>query len=217
MDDHPSEVTDRAGAGDRLLPTRLLVACGIAAPIILAVGTFLSGLTWEGYSHQAQMISELGGQDAPVPALQNFVFFLVGTLVVAFSVSLYRATRSRWGTLLVGYFGMTLLALPVFPCDPGCAFETSTGIAHNVVALIGFVAVIAGIAVFSKQLAWRRYTQLSALLAVGAFTLFVVWNVSIGMGFEDQSGSLQRLFIGSIFLWVFLVAIRLRRVEWSST
>lgn len=75
----------------------------MAAPIVLIFGVCIASLTWDGYSHQAQMISELGGVEAPIPTVQNFVYFLVGSLVVAFAMGLNAATRSRWGSVFLGY------------------------------------------------------------------------------------------------------------------
>lgn len=41
--------------------------------------------------------------------------------------------------------------------------------------------------------------------------MLLIWIAAIGMGFESQSCTLQRIFIGSIFLWIFLVGLRLLR------
>lgn len=51
--------------------TRTLLRCGIAAPILYFATVIATSLTWPGYSHVTQYVSELGSAEAPYPWLFN--------------------------------------------------------------------------------------------------------------------------------------------------
>ena len=98
------------------------------------------------------------------------------------------------------------------PCDSGCEFVTTVGSAHNVTGLLAFLSAIAGVLVLSRRLpaesaAYRVY---SVATAVAGFVSLVLW-IALGKvaRIPAMNGSLQRVFAGTILLWIEVTAIRL--------
>ncbi len=205
---------------------KLLALCGIAAPIIFVILMTVAGFLYEGYSHVRQAGSELGGVEAQYPIVQNANFFVVGILVIAFAFGLHRGIGdgkgSKLGPILVGIFGIITVAQAFLPCDPGCEFQTLTGIMHNLTGLGSFLALCGGILVISRRLKgdpnWQSYRRYSLITGVAALVSLVAWiGVSKAAGVDAVNGVLQRVFIGIVLLWIEVVAIRLFRLSGQSS
>ncbi len=201
---------------------RLLALCGIAAPIIFAILMTVAGFLYEGYSHATQAISELGGVEAQYPIVQNANFFVFGILVVAFAFGLHRGigggSGSKLGPVLVGVFGIITVAQAFLPCDPGCDWKSLIGTLHNSTGLSSFLALCIGILVTSRRLKgdlnWQFYRGYSLITGIAALVSLVAWiGISKAAGVDAVNGVLQRVFIGIVFLWIEVVAIRLFRLS----
>ena len=203
----------------RLNPRGLALA-GLVAPAVLVLGVVVAGLTWPGYSHRSQNISDLGGTEALHPSLLNVTLFLFGLLVVTFAVALHqtRADRghTRAGALLVGYFGAMATVQGLTPCTPGCAEGTPTDLLHGLAATTGLLAVAIGMLPF-----WRRtrsapdqsfHGTLSARTGVLTLGLLVAWVIAAGVDPELlHAGVLQRVLITVVLIWLAATAVGLHR------
>jgi hypothetical protein len=196
----------------------ILSLCGIAAPAAFALLVIIAGAYYPGYSHVTQAISELGGVEAQHPLIQNVNFFISGVLIVAFALGLYRnlngAVRSALGAALVGAFGLVAVAHAFLPCDAGCEFVSTVGSVHNVTGLAGFLSVIAGVFVISLAFAvdpnWGAYRGYSLMTAVAGFASLVLWiALAKAARIHIMNGSLQRVFAGTMFLWIGVIGARL--------
>ena len=205
----------------RKIPNRMLAYLalgGMAAPFIFAVLVTVGGALSEGYSHGSQAISELGGVDAEHPFIQNANFFVVGVLITAFAFGLHqsigRGRGSKLGPILIGIFGIIATAHAFLPCDTGCEFETVIGTMHNVTGMVGFLAVTTGIVSISRRVRedphWRSYAAYSLFTGLAALVAIILWiGVSKAAGVDAANGSLQRVFVGIVFLWIGVMATRL--------
>ncbi len=205
---------------------KLLAVCGIAIPIIFVILMIVAGFLYEGYSHATQAVSELGGVEAQYPIVQNANFFIVAILIVAFAFGLHRGIGggkgSRLGPILVGIFGIITVPQAFLPCDPGCGWESFTGALHNLTGLSGFLAVCIGILVTARRFKgdpnWQSYRRYSLITGVAALVSLVAWiGISKAAGVDAVNGVLQRVFIGIVFLWIEVVAIRLFRLSGQSS
>lgn len=196
----------------------ILSLCGIAAPIVFTLLVIIAGTYYPGYSHVTQAISELGGVEAKNPLIQNANFFISGVLIVAFALGLYRnlagARRSAFAATLVGAFGLVSVAHAFLPCDAGCEFVSTVGSVHNVTGLAGFLSVIAGVFLISRIVAvdpnWESYRGYSIMTAVGGLASLVLWiALAKAARIQIMNGSLQRVFAGTILLWIEVIAVRL--------
>ncbi len=202
---------------------RVLALCGVAAPVLFAVLVVAGGLFYEGYSHVSQAVSELGGVEAEHPIVQNLNFSLTGLLIMALAAGLYGAFGPRnapvAGLLLIGFFGLnTTVAQPILPCDPGCDWQTLTGILHNATGLTSFLAMIAGILLvsrhFRKDTAWRAVATPSVLTGVAALLALIAWiGIAKAAEVESLNGALQRVYVAIVLGWTGAAGLWLLRVS----
>jgi Na+/H+-translocating membrane pyrophosphatase len=90
-----------------------LAVSGPVAASVFVIGTVVASLTWRGYDHGVQPLSDLGGTAAPAPVIQNLTFVLFGVAVVTLGVGLWAARLRRGVAVLVGVFGAAMAALSV--------------------------------------------------------------------------------------------------------
>jgi len=84
---------------------RTLLKIGIAAPILYFATAIGASLTWPGYSHVTQYVSELGSAAAPYPMLFNVGIVATGVAGVlgGLGVALhFVGQRRRWSGALAG-------------------------------------------------------------------------------------------------------------------
>lgn len=197
----------------------LLALCGVAAPIIFAILLTVAGIFYEGYSHVAQAVSELGGVEARYPFIQSTSFFVIGVLFLGFALALHKGIGggrgSKLGPALVGVFGVSAgIGNALLPCDPGCEFQTLTGTMHNLTGMGGFIAAIAGIFVITRRLRkdpqWHSFYRFSWITGFVVLASLLLWiGVAKAAEVNSVNGLLQRLFVLVWFAWVEVMALRL--------
>jgi hypothetical protein len=223
---------------ERLAHRRLALA-GLVAPAVLVLGVVAASLTWPGYDHRTQNISDLGGIDAPSPALLNATLVLFGVLVVAFSVALRQNGAARVGAtrvgatrvgatrvgatrvgatrvLLVGYFGVTAVVQGFTPCSAGCIEGTGTDLIHVLAATTGFLAVAVALLSFARgggsDAGGSSHRAWSAWLGWLTLGFLVAWFVAAGVDPERlHAGVLQRSLVAVVLLWLTATAVSLLR------
>src|SRR5512136_1356345 len=195
---------------------RYAATCGIVGPILHTLVVFVLGILTPGYSQATQLMSELGENGAPYALAMNLGgFLLLGVLLLIFSFGLHAALRpsraSRAGALLVVFAGLTYIGEALFSCDRGCVPVTFGGSAH---LLIGEIAVfVAVLASYTLALAmrpdgrWNGYWQYSAATGILVILLIPLFPV-----FVCVTGVVQRLVVGVILLWLFVIALRAYRI-----
>jgi hypothetical protein len=167
---------------------RTLLSCGIGAgPLYIAV-VALQALTRDGFDIRRHAASLLSNGDLGWIQIANFV--VTGLLTIAAAIGIRRVLRSQpggtWGPRLIGVYGTGLVAAGVFVADPAFGFPVGTpegppaavswhGVAHFVVAAVGFFALIAACFVFARRFAasgqrrWTVYSAGTGVLYLGAF------------------------------------------------
>ena len=202
----------------------------MVAPILFVLALAVFGFLREGYSHVSDAITDLQEVGSPNMAGINATFTLMGLMVLAFSVGLYRgAGPGRWvkvGSLLVFVIGLGHVIGSVFPDDyscpsPGCNAWAANG--HTVGILMEVFTIPIAVLVFSRGLgrdaAWRRYRTYSLVTGIVALALLALFFASA----ENDTtvlgrwgGAIQRLYFASWFLWTGVMAIRLFRLSGRS-
>src|SRR5262245_55834790 len=145
-----------------------LLAAGVVAGPLFAVGSVVLALTRPGFDpvrHPASLLSV-----GALGWLQIANFVVSGALFVAAAVGVRRAlagTRAgTWGPVLLGAFGVSVVAGGVFVADPALGFPPGTpagvpaqmswhAMLHSVAPVAAFLALSLACFVF----AWRSMKQ----------------------------------------------------------
>lgn len=199
---------------------RAAALCGLAAPVVFAVGLVLGDLVQpDPFDPAHNDISHLGAQTATSPWLYNQVGAnLTGLLVVCLALGLWSALGPGWaarlgsaGLLVVGV-GMVLDGFFRLDCQGGidvpCANSSWHATAHRVESGITGTALLLTPLVlafaFRARPGWRS-AWIPTLLALPAIIATGAAFASIGEGAASRAGSV------AWFLWLGFVAHRLWR------
>ncbi len=231
--DNTSLVFDQKGEGRRTHAitklTRLLLICGlIAGPFYIVVG-LIQALTRPGFNILRHDLSLLANGGLGWIQITNFV--VTGLLVVAFAIGLRRALPAGpgriWGPILLGIYGIGLIAAGFFTADPAFGFPPGTsasahtiswhGLLHIITAGIGFLGLIAACFVLvrrftsQKQRGWAAYSLATGVIFFAAFV-----GVATGSG---QTWSVISFWIGVVFAWTWIwtLAMKLLREHTSAS
>ncbi len=168
------------------LTNALLTGGVLAGPIYIIVG-ILQILIRPGFDLTRHELSLMSNGDLGWIQISNFI--LTGLLVIAGAIGIRRLLHGKkagtWGALLVGLYGLGLIAAGIFVADPMNGFPLGTpatantiswhGLLHFVTAAIGFVGLIAACFVFARrfgslqQRGWAIYSALTGILFFAAF------------------------------------------------
>ena len=201
----------------------LLTSSMLAGPIYIIAGA-AQLLTREGFDitrHPLSMMS-LGGLGWI--QIANFIF--TGLLVIAGAIGMGRLARSgkssRWGSLLLGIYGLGVLGGGIFITDPALGFPPGTpntypqtmswhGLLHFIFGQVGFLALIAASFVFARYFAknglrgWAIFSTLT-----GAVFLFAIMATVATAGGDGSVWALLALYAAVILAWVWLSALSYR-------
>lgn len=198
--------------------------CGLVAPILWAAMIVITGELRPGFDHVAQYISELGERGSSTEFPMRYGGFVTTGLMhvgyaLAFYITVNRATQRSRLTLLVALLialnGLGRIGAGIFACEPGCAApDVLSQRLHSQSATIAFLA-IAGAALLGAILfrSARRLRSLSAysLVSGGAGLIFLAL-MSASEATHAYTGLYERLASGVLTLWIFVTALRLRRI-----
>jgi Protein of unknown function (DUF998) len=201
--------------------TKGLLACGVVAgPLFVAVAV-LQALTRDGFDLGRHPLSLLSLGALGWIQIANFV--VAGLLAVAFAVGLRRVLHpgrgGTWGPLLIGAYGVGLVAGGVFLADAGAGFPPGApagapeqlswhGILHDAGHLLAFLSLIGACFVLARRFAalgqrgWAGYCVATgvALLVLMAWpdrdTVIVQLAVAIVLGWAWLSVLAARLLTG---------------------
>ena len=198
---------------------RMLLACGIAVPLLYAVADLVAGMQWKGYSFRDQTISELGAIGAPSRALFSVLLVVVYALMVAFGVGVRKVAGGNRRLRVVGglLVGLGLLALTVGQFAAMRSRGTDQGSAGALHLMEGMVAMLMtftamGIAATAFGQRFRYYTIATILLALGfgAWASLEVPQVEEGLA-TPWLGVKERIFWYGYQSWFAVLALRLLR------
>ena len=190
-------------------------------PILTVVGIVLGGLLWDGYSHRTQVISDLGGAQAPYSAVQNVSFLVGGLLVVVFAVGLRRGLGhgrgARLGPALIATFGVAWSSMALLPCTTiMCEGEAAVDGLHLLIINLGVLAFALATLLIWRGIRhrqdWRGLSGYTALTGIATLVLMVATFTAAAVDPETLSvGAVQRVKAAVILVWIAVVSLRLLR------
>jgi hypothetical membrane protein len=199
---------------------------GVLGPALFSVMVVICGALRPGYSHVEEFISALGAQGSTHAALMNYGGFVPsGILIAVFGLSLLGVMPRRFSSMaiaiLVAAFGVGVAMAGLYSCDPGCSQPpvTRAGIIHDRVSPMAFLSMLMAMTIssvgFRRVTAFRSLWAFSSLSSLAALVFFVGLVVSFESG--GPVGLWQRLFLGTVFTWCAVVALRHSSHEWSGS
>ena len=208
--------------GRRGTVQKVLLACGIVAPLVYLASDVIAGMRWAGYSFRDQTISELNAIGAPTRALTIALGLVSYAFLIAFGVGVWRSAavnrRLRVaGGALVALGVSALWAVPFASMHVREAEESFTDTLHLVsggiagpllLVIIGF-----GAAAFGKG--YRLYSIATIVVVLA----FVAWFGMDGSRVAENLatpwiGVKERIYVYAYQLWLVVFAIAL---TWRAT
>lgn len=201
--------------------TRLLLLCGIVAPLVYLATVIAGAAAVPQYSHIAMAVSALAQRGTPHPLVIEIGFSLSAVLSAAFGFGIWKTAGDRdgalhlSGALLIAYGIVALMIAVAFPMDPAGGEMTLPGVMHLVLvglsAMILLAAILLAGFAFGRATPWfRAYSVVSALLMLlgGGFAY-----VSVQRGLP-LSGLAERIMLAAYLVWILVfAAMLLRRVR----
>ena len=197
---------------------KALLAAGIAAVGVYAVGDLLSGLLYEGYSFKDQVISELTALGSPVRPLMLAAMTANGLLLIAFAVGIWRsAGRSRslrWvGPPLIASSIVGFLTQVVFPMSSRWMEPSFTDTMHiigtGVWSLLILVAMVLAAVAFRGW--FRLYSIVTLLVLVGFGTASSIAMGGVEEDLTPWAGGFERINAYAFFAWLVVLAVTVMR------
>lgn len=200
---------------------KILLCCGIAAPILYVITVIAGAAVRNDYSHIVNAISELISNGAPNKATLDVIFNIYGALLLAFAIGGYITLKNAHSLCRVAmgiFIGIQILSFSwgFFPMDPIGAEPTFAGTMHNVFG--GVVALATIVMPLLMGLGLRRTNELpgyatyslisSAIILVSGLTGVIL----AGQGFP-VFGFFERITIGTYEIWIFVTALNMLKIR----
>lgn len=210
--------------------SRVLLAGGIAAGVLVEVVLWVDGATRPGYSLWHHGASQLGTGDRAWLQTANFV--IAGLLLAAFALGVRRTLGSgrgaTWGPRLLATAAAGLVLAGLVPTDPALGYppgQQATGVTasaavHQVAGLALFAGLSAPAFILARRLgetsrSWAVYSRLSgSLVIIFAFAAGIAYRLdTLGVWRPAPAGLLEHLALLAGFCWTIAVAVHLLRAH----
>ena len=159
--------------------TKLLLVCGILAPLVFIGGDIVAGLRYPNYSFASQAVSELFAIGAPTSGLLVALFTLASLLLLAFAFGVWRSAGPRRALrVLAVLFAVSavngLVLWNFFPMHMRGDARTFTDTMHLALAANPLVpaSLVVAVVAFKK---WLRFYSLGTLVVLLALA---IWSFS---------------------------------------
>lgn len=218
-----------AESPSRSRSTRLLLLCGIAAPLLVVGSFLLQDLTRPNFNPLFNWVSELSLSDQGWMMISTLI--VSGLLMVGFAAGLRRALRggkgALWGPILIAVCGIAMILAGVFVVDPNGAYPPGVpasrslhGALHDIAGPLIFASLAAASFVLARRFvgdpAWRGWATYSIASGSLVIVFFIAASVLVALHFTGvypgaPGGLMERLALLSGFAWIMRLALRLRR------
>lgn len=193
---------------------RFLLRIGIAAPILAYASVGLAALTWPGFDHATQYISELGGKEAPHPAIFNLGVLVSGTGAglagIGFALSILALGGARISAAVIALcfglaaVGLVLSSLYPWPDPRHLAINLGLGIQVAPLAMVWALRRI-------KGMGRLRVFLLAVFLLMAVLTVLTKHLIFKGLVNDANVGWWERAFAIVLVGWTGVAAYALER------
>ncbi|WP_220191770.1 DUF998 domain-containing protein [Ktedonospora formicarum] len=200
--------TSAQSTGEQSAAMRLLLACGIIAPLLNSVVILILGAIRPGYN--AWIVPDSNLELGDGGWIQSTNYIVTGALLLAFAIGMRLLLRtgrgSTWGPILLGIYGLTFIVIgPILP-DPALGYPpgassalTIHGAIHILFGLLQFTSLIAACFVLARRDAelerrsWSWYSVATGLLVAASYVAFVLTAKLLDGGQQDSLNGLALL------------------------
>lgn len=199
---------------NRFRRRRFLLRIGIAAPIIAYASVGIAALTWPGFDHATQYISELGGAAAPHPAIFNTGVLVsgagAGVAGIGFALAVLALGGARISAAVIALcfglagVGLVLSSLYPWPDPRHLAINLGLGIQIAPLALVWALRRIEG-------MGRLRIFLLVVFVAMAILTVLTKHLIFKGLVNDDNVGWWERAFAIVLVGWTGVAAYAIER------
>jgi hypothetical protein len=202
-----------------MLKQRILLLCGVIAPIFFILIALLGGALRPGYSHMSETVSELFAPGSPNKLLLDILHSIFALLLIFFGFGIlgyvrqhkHTNTQGRTGAWLYIAMGFVSLASAVyFPIDAWGSPPTSRGqihmILHGIISLLTLTSMLfIGSWFYHAEQArnFRTHSYITVAMALLGAAWFIMSYGGPHMGLVERITAL----IG--FQWIITLALRI--------
>jgi hypothetical protein len=203
--------------------TRIMLICGALAGPLFSLIWFITGLTRANYDPMRHPISALSLGEFGWTQVTNFI--VTGILTLALAAGLWKALRSRsgsvWVLILISIATIGFLGTALFATDPLNSYPPGTPAILLPPTLTGslhvfFASFIFGLPAACFLLAryfdgqgehiWAIYSKISAITFTILYLITIAGFLQVD-GLVNYAGLLQRVSLTIILTWMTLLPI----------
>jgi hypothetical membrane protein len=199
---------------NRFRRRRFLLRIGIAAPILAYASVGVAALTWPGFDHAKQYISELGGAAAPHPAIFNTGVLVsgagAGVAGIGFALAVLALGGARISAAVIALcfglagVGLVLSSLYPWPDPRHLAINLGLGIQIAPLAIVWALRNIEG-------MGRLRIFLLVVFAAMAVLTVLTKHLIFQGLVNDNNVGWWERAFAIVLVGWTGVAAYALER------
>jgi len=199
---------------NRFRRRRFLLRIGIAAPILAYASVGVAALTWPGFDHAKQYISELGGAAAPHPAIFNTGVLVsgagAGVAGIGFALAVLALGGARISAAVIALcfglagVGLVLSSLYPWPDPRHLAINLGLGIQLAPLAIVWALRNIEG-------MGRLRIFLLAVFAVMAVLTVLTKHLIFQGLVNDNNVGWWERAFAIVLVGWTGVAAYALER------
>lgn len=217
-------MTSQIQIGNSITLRKILLVCGIVAPVVWICTDIVASMLYPGYSFISQATSELFAIGAPTSSLVVPLFTLFDLLLVAFAIGTWLSAGQnrplRITALMLAGLAATGLALwPFFPMHMRGTEATFTDTVHLTIAGIGVIPALlsVGFGMVSLGKGFRCFSigTIIAVLVPGILAFLYAPQVASNQS-TPLLGLNERIAQYVNGLWILVLAIVLLSKERKS-
>lgn len=201
-------------AGAPIVLQRILLSCGIIAPLLYLATDLIAGKLLTGYNFSAQSMSELGAAGSPTRPLVVAMTLAASALMIAFGAGVWLAAGESLmqrvvAGLILGNAIVGLIATLFFPNQYGVRPEFGTpGVLLMFISVLCFV-----LAMIFGALAYQGWMRFLSILIPVAYVLLALLRFATAKsstaGATVMIGTQERTMAYSFLLWTLALAVYL--------
>ena len=194
----------------------ILLAGGIAAPLLYVAMNFIGPIQYPGYDWTSQSVSELSAIGAPSRPLWVVLGYVYEALLIAFGIGVLRAAgRNRAlrvvGALLVANAVIGLTWPPMHVRGAGFTLTDTLHIVWTGASVLFFMLTMGfGAAAFGKRFRWYSIGTMAVHVVFGTLTGMAGPRIAANLP-TPWSGVYQRINVVVYMIWLVVLATMLLR------